>query len=110
MWYECNSCGSKIDSSTANLYCRSHEHDFVINQAEMLAVPYFKLKENASTATAAAVRVHIYTVDNIDDKEGAGLKELCSRGGGAGKREERSGAHRVFLRLYNCEKQDSLDR
>jgi hypothetical protein len=30
--------------------------------------------------------------------------------GGAGKREERSGAHRVFLRLYNREKQDSLDR
>jgi hypothetical protein len=65
----------------------------------MLAVPYFKLKENASTATAAAVRVHTYTVDNIDDKEGAGLKELCSREGGAGKREERSGAHRVFLLL-----------
>jgi hypothetical protein len=60
MWYECNSCGSKIDSPAANLYCRSHEHDFDINQAEMLAVSYFKLKENASMATVAAVRVHIH--------------------------------------------------
>lgn len=50
MWYECNGCKSKFDNPTIKLHCRKYNHDFNMNQADTMVIPYFKLKAHASTA------------------------------------------------------------
>lgn len=50
MWYECNGCKGKFDNPTIKLHCRKYNHDFNINQADTLVIPYFKLRTHATTA------------------------------------------------------------
>lgn len=45
MWYRCNDCDSKFDNPVIKLHCRKFNHDFGINQAEMVTIPYYKLKK-----------------------------------------------------------------
>lgn len=50
MWYECNGCTSKFDNPTIKLHCRKYNHDFNMNQAETVTIPFFRLTKDASTA------------------------------------------------------------
>jgi hypothetical protein len=50
MWYECNGCKSKFDNPTIKLHCRKYNHDFNMNQADTMVIPYFKLRAHATTA------------------------------------------------------------
>jgi hypothetical protein len=50
MWYECNGCTSKFDNPTIKLHCRKYNHDFNMNQADTMVIPYFKLRAHATTA------------------------------------------------------------
>lgn len=49
MWYQCNSCGTKFDNCIMKLHCRKFDHDFDINQAGTLTIPYFKAKKESKT-------------------------------------------------------------
>jgi predicted RNA-binding Zn-ribbon protein involved in translation (DUF1610 family) len=49
MWYQCNSCATKFDNCIMKLHCRKFDHDFDINQAGTLAIPYFKAKKESKT-------------------------------------------------------------
>lgn len=50
MWYECNGCRGKFDSPMIKLHCRKYNHDFNMNQAETLVIPFFRLRKHATTA------------------------------------------------------------
>jgi len=49
MWYLCNKCETKFDNPIIKLHCRKFNHDFDINAAEMVSIPYYKLKEDVKT-------------------------------------------------------------
>lgn len=43
-WYECNKCKVKFDNCVIKLHCRKFDHDFDINQANMISIPSYNLK------------------------------------------------------------------
>jgi len=42
-WYKCDNCKSKFDNAKMKLYCRRFKHEFYINEATTISIPYFEL-------------------------------------------------------------------
>lgn len=53
-WYECNNCKIRFDDLVTRLHCRKFDHDFEINQADIVIVPYYKLKADAKSVSIYA--------------------------------------------------------
>ena len=45
MWHLCNGCSEKFDEVSLKLFCRKHNHDFELKNADTLDIPGFKIKE-----------------------------------------------------------------
>lgn len=51
MWYKCNSCKSKFDNCKIQLHCRQFNHNFEINQAEIIPISFYKPTSEAKQVT-----------------------------------------------------------
>ncbi|KAF6244995.1 hypothetical protein C6989_05465 [Nitrosopumilus sp. b2] len=47
-WFLCSDCGEKFDNISNKLFCRKFNHDFDINSAEYLSVPYYSVNNSSS--------------------------------------------------------------
>ena len=54
-WYECNNCKIRFDDLVTKLHCRKFDHDFEINQADIVIVPFYKLKADAKSVSIYAI-------------------------------------------------------
>ncbi len=101
MWYECLSCMEKFDNPVYKLFCRKFAHDFNINEAEMIVIPYYKLKEETKR-----VYVDVFTVVPMLRKTlttyGFAVEDSPSVKGKSGV------AHTVSLYAYNKANQTIL--
>jgi len=50
-WYECNQCKSRFDDLVIKLHCRKYNHDFDINQADIIIIPFYKLRVDAKSVS-----------------------------------------------------------
>lgn len=101
MWYECTSCKGKLDNPVMKLHCRKFDHDFELNNAILLVIPYYKLKKDTK-----AVHLDIYSVlsqtKQLLVSHGFVVEESSSVQGKSGI------SHAVSLYAYNTENKTVL--
>ncbi len=56
-WYQCNKCNTKFDNCVVKLHCRQFNHDFEINQASMIPLPYYKTKSDVKSPQIYALSI-----------------------------------------------------
>jgi hypothetical protein len=56
-WYQCNKCNTKFDNCVVKLHCRQFNHDFEINQASMIPIPYYKTKSDVKSPQVYALSI-----------------------------------------------------
>jgi len=56
-WYQCNKCNTKFDNCVVKLHCRQFNHDFDINQANMIPIPYYKAKSDVKSPQVYALSI-----------------------------------------------------
>ena len=53
LWYTCQGCKEKFDDVSVKLHCRKYNHEFDINQAHIISVSGYRLKNLADTSNSS---------------------------------------------------------
>lgn len=100
-WYQCNKCNTKFDNCIVKLHCRQFNHDFEINQASMIPIPYYKTKSDVKSPQVYALSI-IPQVSKKVESHGFVVQESSSIKGKSGV------AHKADLYATNSKNQSIL--